>query len=293
MNFLITIKDTSQQSKNILQIGTKIANAFSANLSIIHIGKKSKAMIEGDINLARITMGEWNILHPGIEVLNWAYDVLKELNTIEIDPDTELKPENYVNHTKRITLSIPQSSGQNVELILREGEMIEETSKDIDEFKYDLAILGCPKRKRHIHQVVQFFNASVLIVKNFNKDWTYKIQLCVDDSRATKRAVVFGAKIANHYKKEVKLLTVSKTNLFKSGYRNAHRWAQKYLKRSQIDCESLLISGNPVEIISTEASDNHIIIMGKAKKNEFFKYIWGSKPIHVAQKANAPVLLIN
>lgn len=293
MNFLITIKDTSQQSKNILQIGTKIANAFSANLSIIHIGKKSKAMIEGDINLARITMGEWNILHPGIEVLNWAYDALKELNTIEIDSDTELKPENYVNHTKRITLSIPQSSGQNVELILREGEMIEETSKDIDEFKYDLAILGCPKRKRHIHQVVQFFNASVLIVKNFNKDWTYKIQLCVDDSRATKRAVVFGTKIANHYKKEVKLLTVSKTNLFKSGYRNAHRWAQKYLKRSQIDCESLLISGNPVEIISTEASDNHIIIMGKAKKNEFFKYIWGSKPIHVAQKANAPVLLIN
>ena len=293
MNFLITIKDTSQQSKNILQIGTKIANAFSANLSIIHIGKKSKAMIEGDINLARITMGEWNILHPGIEVLNWAYEALKELNTIEIDTDTELKPENYVNHTKRITLSIPQSSGQNVELILREGEMIEETSKDIDEFQHDLAILGCPRKKRHIHQVVQFFNTSVLIVKNFNKDWAYKIQLCVDDSQATKRAVVFGAKIANHYKKEVKLLTVSKTNLFKSGYRNAHRWAQKYLKRSQIDCESLLISGNPVEIISTEASDNHIIIMGKAKKNEFFKYIWGSKPIHVAQKANAPVLLIN
>ena len=293
MNFLITIKDTSQQSKNILQIGTKIANAFSANLSIIHIGKKSKAMIEGDINLARITMGEWNILHPGIEVLNWAYEALKELNTIEIDPDAKLKPENYVNHTKRITLNIPQSSGQNVELILREGEMIEETSKDIDEFKYDLAILGCPRKKRHIHQVVQFFNTSVLIVKNFNKDWTYKIQLCVDDSRATKRAVVFGTKIANHYKKEVKLLTVSKTNLFKSGYRNAHRWAQKYLKRSQIDCESLLISGNPVEIISTEAGDDHIIIMGKAKKNEFFKYIWGSKPIHVAQKANAPVLLIN
>ena len=293
MNFLISIKDTSQQSKNILQIGAKVANAFSANLSIIHVGKKSKAMIEGDVNLARITMGEWNILHPGIEVLNWAYETLKEFDTIEIDLEAELKPQNYMNHTKRITLSIPQSSGQNVELILREGEMIEETSKDIDEFKYDLAILGCPKKKRNIHQVVQFFNTSVLIVKNFNKDWAYKIQLCVDDSRATKRAVIFGAKIANHYKKEVKLLTVSKTNLFKSGYRNAHRWAQKYLKRTQLDCESLLISGNPVEIIKAEAGDDHIIIMGKAKKNEFFKYVWGSKPIHVAQKANAPVLLIN
>jgi nucleotide-binding universal stress UspA family protein len=293
MNFLIIIKDTSQQSKNILQTGAKVANAFSANLSIIHVGKKSKAMIEGEVSLARITMGEWNILHPGIEVLNWAYETLKEFDTIEIDADNELRPVDYVNHTKRIILSLPQSSGRNVELILREGEMIEEISKDIDEFKYDLAILGCPKKKRSIHQVVQFFNTSVLLVKNFQKNSKYKIQLCVDDSRATKRSVIFGAKIAMHYKKEVKLLTVSKTNLFKSGYRNAHRWAQKYLKRAQVDCESLLISGNPVDIIITEAGDDHIIIMGKAKKNEFFKYIWGSKPIHVAQKANAPVLLIN
>ena len=293
MNFLIIIKDTSQQSKNILQTGAKVANAFSANLSIIHVGKKSKAMIEGEVSLARITMGEWNILHPGIEVLNWAYETLKEFDTIEIDADNELKPVDYVNHTKRIILSLPQSSGRNVELILREGEMIEEISKDIDEFKYDLAILGCPKKKRSIHQVVQFFNTSVLLVKNFQKNSKYKIQLCVDDSRTTKRSVIFGAKIAMHYKKEVKLLTVSKTNLFKSGYRNAHRWAQKYLKRAQVDCESLLISGNPVDIIITEAGDDHIIIMGKAKKNEFFKYIWGSKPIHVAQKANAPVLLIN
>ena len=288
MNFLIIIKDTSERSKNILQIGSKIANAFSANLSIIHVGKKSKALIEGEVNLARITMGEWNILHPGIEVLNWAYETLKEFDTI-----IALKPEDYVNHTKRITLSLAQSSGRDVELILREGELIEEVSKDIDEFKYDLAIIGCPKKKRNTHQVVQFFNTSVLIVKNFRKDWDYNIQLCVDDSRATKRAVVFGARIANHYKKEVKLLTVSKTNLFKSGYRNAHRWAQKYLKRTNITNESLLISGSPVDIIVSEASDDHFIIMGKAKGNEFFKYIRGSKPIHVAQKANAPVLLIN
>ena len=150
-----------------------------------------------------------------------------------------------------------------------------------------------PQEKRSTHQVIQFFNTSVLLVKNFRSDWKYKIQLCVDDSRATKRSVIFGAKIANHYKKEVKLLTVSKTNLFKSGYRSAHQWAQKYLKRAHVDCESLLISGNPVEIIISEASDDHIIIMGKAKGNEFFKYIWGSKPIHVAQKANTPVLLIN
>ena len=293
MKFLIIIKDTSEKSKNIIQIGSKIAKAFSSNLSIIHVGKKSKALIESEVKLARLSMSEWNIMHPGIDVLKWAYNILDEVDTFEIKKEAVLTPEDFAEQTNRISLSLPQSSERNIELILREGEIIEEVAKEIDSQPYDLAIMGCPKKKRSIHQAVQFFNTSVLLVKNFRKDWDYKIQLCVDDSRATKRAVIFGSRIANHYDKEVKLLTVSKTNLFKSGYRNAHKWAQKYLRRMHIQNESLLISGNPVDVFVSEAENDCFIIMGKAKGNEFFKYIFGSKPIHTAQKANCPIILVN
>ena len=53
MKFLIAIKNTDDESKNILDIGCKIAEGFSADLSICYVGDKSQALIEGDVNLAR------------------------------------------------------------------------------------------------------------------------------------------------------------------------------------------------------------------------------------------------
>ena len=40
---------------------------------------------------------------------------LKEFDTVEIDPNPELKPDDYVHYTKRIILNLSQSSGGNVE----------------------------------------------------------------------------------------------------------------------------------------------------------------------------------
>ena len=45
MKFLIAIKNISDESKNILEIGCKIAEGFSADLTICYVGKKSKALI--------------------------------------------------------------------------------------------------------------------------------------------------------------------------------------------------------------------------------------------------------
>ena len=186
MKFLIIIKDTSEKSKNIIQIGSKIAKAFSSNLSIIHVGKKSKALIESEVKLARLSMSEWNIMHPGIDVLQWAYNLLDEMDTFEIKKEALLTPEDFVEQTNRISLSLPQSSARNIELILREGKVIEEVAKEIDSQFYDLAIMGCPKKKRSIHQVVQFFNTSVLLVKISEKigitKFNYVLMILVQQS---------------------------------------------------------------------------------------------------------------
>ena len=80
---------------------------------------------------------------------------------------------------------------------------------------------------------------------------------------------------------------------FGKGYRNAHLWAERYMKRVKITFESKLLSGNPVDVFVEEAKEDHIIIMGKAKGNEISKFGLGSKPIHTAQRANCPVLLVN
>ena len=290
MKFLIALKNTTDESKNILEIGCKIAEGFSADLTICYIGKQSRALIEGDVNLARQTLSEWNIHHPGLEVLEWAFTILKEKG---FAPDSEFNIKNLVEEKGRIRMVLPKTTNYQIRLVLREGDLLSELNKEVKHGEFDIAIMGSPRRKRMTNKVSQFLDTSIFFVKNFNPNWNYKILLCVDDSQATKRAVILSTRISKQFDAEIISLTVSKTSFFGKGYRNAHNWAERYLKRGEIPFESKLLSGNPVDVFVDEAGEDHIIIMGKAKGNEILKFIFGSKPIHTAQRSNCPVLMVN
>mgnify|MGYP000044117811 FL=1 len=290
MKFLIALKNTTDESKNILEIGCKIAEGFSADLTICYIGKQSRALIEGDVNLARQTLSEWNIHHPGLEVLEWAFNILKEKG---FAPDSEFNIENLVEEKGRIRMVLPKTTNYQIRLVLREGDLLSELTNEVKHGEFDIAIMGFPRRKRMTHKMAQFLDTSIFFVKNFKPSWDYKILLCVDDSRATKRAVILSTRISKQFDAAVISVTVSKTSFFGKGYRNAHTWAERYLKRGKIPFESKLLSGNPVDVFVDEAGEDHIIIMGKAKGNEILKFIFGSKPIHTAQRANCPVLMVN
>ena len=290
MKFLIAIKNTNDESKNILDIGCKIAEGFSADLTICYVGKQSKALIEGDVNLARLSMAEWNIYHPGLEVLEWAFNILKENG---FAPETEFDVKNLVEENGRIRMVLPKTTDYQIRLVLREGQLLSELNHEVKLGAFDIAIIGTPQHKRMTQKIAQFLDTSIFFVKNFNPNWNYKILLCVDDSRATKRAVIFSTRISKQFSADIISVTVSKTSFFGKGYRNAYLWAERYLKRGNITFESKLLSGNPVDVFIEEAREDHIIIMGKAKGNEIIKFVFGSKPIHTAQKANCPVLLVN
>ena len=290
MKFLLAIRNTKDESKNILDIGCKIAEGFSADLTICFVGKKSKALIEGDVNLARQSLAEWNIYHPGLEILEWAFNVLKDKGFAE---DADFDIQNLVEEDGRIRMVLPKTSNYQIRLVLREGELLAELNKEVKRGECDIAILEAPKRKRMTHKMAQFLDTSIFFVKNFKPSWDYKILLCVDDSRATKRAVILSTRISKQFDAEITSLTVSKTSFFGKGYRNAHVWAERYLKRVGIPFEPKLLSGNPVDVFVKEAGEDHIIIMGKDKGNELIKFAFGSKPIHTAQGANCPVLMVN
>jgi len=291
MRFLIAIKDTTPESKNILHIGVKIANGLSADLSVIFVGKKSGAFIEGDVALARQSLAEWNIHHPGIEVLKWAFESIKEFGFLN-DEYTAFDPSNLIEESGRIRMVLPQSSGEKIRLLLREGSLLNELHKETQYRDYEIAIIGNPERKRMTHKLIQFLDTSVFIIKNFNPRWNYKILLCVDDSVATKRAIIFGAIISRQFDAPIHAITVSKTKKFGKGYRNASRWVQKYLRMQKLPHTISMITGKPADVFLQEAGADHIIIMGKSAGGELKQFIQGSKPIHTAQKAKSPILLV-
>ncbi|NQU68481.1 MAG: universal stress protein [Candidatus Marinimicrobia bacterium] len=291
MRFLIAIKDTTPESKNILHIGVKIANGFGADLSVIFVGKKSSAIIEGDVALARLSLSEWHIYHPGLEILKWAFESIKEFGFLSND-HTEFDPANLIEESGRIRMVLPQSSGEKIRLLLREGELLNELHKETQYRDYELAIIGNPFKKRMTHKLIQFLDTSVFIIKNINPTWNYKILLCVDDSAATKRAIIFGAIISRQFDAPIHAITVSKTKKFGKGYRNASRWVQKYLRMQKLPHTISMITGRPTEVFLREASTDHIIVMGKSTGGELKQFFKGSKPIHTAQKAKSPILLV-
>jgi hypothetical protein len=291
MRFLIAVKDTSLESKNRLKIGVTIASGFSADLSVLYIGKKSSSIIEGDIALTRYSLSEWNIHHPGIEVLMWAFEAIKEFGFLPAET-AEFDPSNLIAESGRIRMVLPQSSGEKIHLILREGDLLSELHKETQYRPYELSIIGAPENNRMTHKFIQFLDTSIFIIKNFDPSWNYKILLCVDDSAATKRAIMFGAIISRQFNAHIHAITVSKNKKFGKGYKNASRWVAKYLRMLKLSFNVSMITGNPTDVFLQEAGDNHIIVMGKASGNEFIKFLKGSKPIHTAQKANSPILLV-
>ncbi len=290
MRFLVAVR-SSTYSERTLQIGSAVADAFSADLSVVYVGDKPRELLSGGVKLAGDALLNWEINHPGVDVLRWAYRRLQDWNFI--DPSIEqFDSTNLVADADRIRVIVPHVHGEKISLIFREGDPVDQLRKETEDRDYVLTIVGGGSRKRLTRQLVQFVDTSILFVKNFDPDWNYKVLLCVDDSPATKRAVVFGSQVAQHFKGHVDLLTVSKTQRFGKGYRGAARWARRYLDRQHIPYEQHFKTGDPVTVFTDFAGADHIIIMGKSLMNPIKAFFKVTKPAKTVLKAHGPVMLV-
>jgi nucleotide-binding universal stress UspA family protein len=290
MRFLIAVRSTTY-SERTLQIGSQIANAFSADLSVVYVGDRPPELLSGGVRLARDALLNWEINHPGVEVLRWAYRRLQDWEFI--DPSLEqFDPTNLVEDADRIRVILPHVHGEKIRLIFREGDPVDQLRKETEYRDYVLTIVGGGNRKNLTRQLIQFVDTSMLFVKNWDPEWNYKVLLCVDDSQATKRAVVFGAQVAQHYKTQVDLLTVSKTQRFGEGYRGAARWAQRYLERVRVPYDQHFETGDPNSVFVEFAGSDHIIIMGKSRMNPIKAWFRGTKPGKTVLNAHSPVILV-
>ena len=128
--------------------------------------------------------------------------------------------------------------------------------------------------------------------KRQDLDHHYKILLCVDDSSATDRAVRFGATIAKQMSFPVTIMTVSKTEEFGPGYKEASESASQHLESLHVDHEQKFITGDPVNTFIETAGEDHLIVMGSSSKSALAKFFLGSKPMKTLEKANCPILVV-
>ncbi len=290
----LTAVSSAEYSKPTLKMGALIASVFDASHGVVYVGGKASEFHGSSVNLTRQNLDNWNIIHPGLEVLEWALDELKKMSPDNKDlAKIQFNSDHVYEEDGRVRVMLPDDKGCRIELVLREGELVDQLRKEIQLEGYDLAIIGGSQNKRYLaHSILQYLPSSVFVLQKFNPRKKYKLLLLVDDSKATDKSIEWGALIAEKLGWPVQTLTVSKTKRFGAGYQGAADKAKAYFDAKGIEIEQFFLTGDPVRTFVEFAGDNHFVIMGASTLNPVKQLLFGSKPIQTLKKTDVPILII-
>jgi len=293
MKILIAIS-SKEFSSPTLNVGMRVAKAFSAKTTIVDVGGKINQFGLKEVGIAQERMESWDIDRPGVDVLEWAFDFLAENNFIEKNEIEAGFPKNTLieRDGRRSEVFLKGTVCDDVSLILRNGEIIEELINEVQSEGYDVTIIGKSKKSKKDYELTQYIDSSIFIVNNYDPNQNYKVLLAVDDSPRTKKAVKYSVRIAQAFNIGIEVVTVSKTDEFREDYKNASQWATKFLRRNKIDYHKSFEVGDPVEIISNKAGKNHIVVMGSSSSNPLKTFFAGSKPLTVLKNSQCPILIV-
>ena len=293
MKILIAVS-SKEYSGPTLDVGMNIARALKASTTIVDVGQKISEFSSKDVSLANELMESWDLARPGVDVLEWAYTYLAENKFIESQTIEAGFPKNLLveSGSNRAEVYLKGSVVENLNLILRNGDIIEELRDEVQTYNYDVTIIGGSGKRSMAHDLIQYIDSSIFIVNNFNLKQDYRILLAVDDSSGTAKAVKYGVRVAQAFGIDVDLVTISRDDHFGEGYKNASARAAKLMRRSGVAAETLFKVGEPVNTIVEIAGNNHIIIMGASTQSPIAKFFMGSKPLNVIEACKCPVLIV-
>jgi len=293
MKILIAVS-SKEYSGPTLDVGMNIARALKASTTIVDVGQKISEFSSKDVSLANELMESWDLDRPGVDVLEWAYTYLAENKFIESQTIEAGFPKNLLveSGSNRAEVYLKGSVVENLNLILRNGDIIEELRDEVQTYNYDVTIIGGSGKRSMAHDFIQYIDSSIFIVNNFNLKQDYRILLAVDDSSGTAKAVKYGVRVAQAFGIDVDLVTISRDDHFGEGYKNASARAAKLMRRSGVAAETLFKVGEPVNTIVEFAGNNHIIIMGASTQSPIAKFFMGSKPLNVIEACKCPVLIV-
>ena len=293
MKILIAIS-SKEYSGPTLDVGMNIARVLKASTTIVDVGQKISEFSMKDVSLANELMETWDIDRPGVDVLEWAYKYLEKNQFIDSQDMGDGFPKHSLvdSGAGRAEILLQGSTIEDLSLILRNGEIIDELRNEVQTYEYDLTIIGGSGKRSMAHDLVQYIDSSIFVVNNFDLDQDYKILLAVDDSPGTSKAVKYGVRVAQAFNTKVDLLTISSDEHFGDEYRHASARAVKMMRRSGVEADAHFKVGDPVNSIVETAGQDHIIIMGASTQSPIAKFFMGSKPLNVMRNCNCPILIV-
>ena len=293
MKILIAI-GSKRYSKPTLHLGMKVAQAFNAKTTIIDVGEKISEFSSQLVELAQDQMESWDFDPPGVDVLEWAFNYLSDNSLIDSKQiETGFPKNRLINDGEdRKLVYLSGTVCEDVNLILRNGDIISELREEVQYGGYDVTILGKSQKRNMSHDLLQYINSSILVVNQYNNEKFTRVLLPVDNSSGTMKAAKYGIRVAIAYNIGIDILTVMDNNgSNKDGSLKISK-VTKLIRRSGINYTHLQEQGNPVEKIIEKANDDKIIVMGASNMSPIKRYFKGSKPLSVMNRCNVPILIV-
>ena len=291
MKILIAIGG-KEFSKPTLDLGMKIANSFKSSTTIAYVGKKISQFSEKDVSVVHQNLDDRELYRPGIRTLEWAYDFLISKKYIE---EKELNKFNdYLlvdEENSRMKVLLKGQQSDNIDLIMRTGEIIEQLKNEVEKNNHDITIIGGGGNKGIHQKLIQFIDSSVFVVKNYSVNKTYKILLPVNESKGSDMAIETAINFAKSYKLDVEIISVPEDRKSIDEVEKILTKTKEKFSKNKIKSNTKIIEGSAVDSIVNYANNDSIVILGVSPKNPIMKYFFGSKPLSIAQKCNCPVLI--
>ena len=293
MKILIAI-GSKHYSEPTLNLGMKVAEAFKAKTTIIDVGKKVSEFSSQLVELAQDQMESWDFDPPGVDVLEWAFNYLSENSLIDAKQIETGFPKNRLidDGEDRKLVYLSGTVCEDVNLILRHGEIITELREEVQFGKYDVTIVGKSQKRNMSHDLIQYINSSILVVNKYDDENFNRVLLPVDNFPGSMKAAKYAIRVALSYDVGIDILNVLDENKSKNEHSSSVSKIIKLIRRSGVDHKYIKEDGDPVEKIIEKSNNDKIIVMRASNMSPIKRYFRGSKPLSVMNSCNVPILIV-
>ena len=293
MKILIAI-GSKEFSKPTLNLGMKVAQAFNAKTTIIDVGEKVSEFSSQLVELAQDQMESWDFDPPGVDVLEWAFNYLSENNLIDVTQLETGFPKNRLieDGEDRKMVYLSGTVCEDVNLILRNGDIISELRDEVQYGKYDVTILGKSRKRNMSHDLLQYINSSVLIVNNYDNQKFDKILLPLNDADGMMKVAKYAIRVAMALNVGIDIFTVINKKSLNQGISYNIKKVIKLIQRSGVQFTNEEKEGEVVDQIIKKADKNKIIVMKASNMSPIKRYFKGSVPLSVMNESDVPILII-
>ena len=293
MKILIAI-GSKKFSKPTLRLGMKVAQAFNAKTTIIDVGEKISEFSSHLVELAQDQMESWDFDSPGVDVLEWAFNYLSDNKLIDSKQIETGFPKNRLidDGEDRKLVYLSGTVCEDVNLILRNGDIISELREEVQFGKYDVTILGKSRKRNMSHDLLQYINSSILIVNNYDNEKFNKILLPINDEKGMMKVAKYAIRVAVALGVGIHILTV--TNKNDPDLEGKFKVAKiiKLIRRSGVAHNHKIEDGDIVNQIVNHAGEDKIIVMKASSMSPIKKFFRGSIPLSVMNECDVPILIV-